>query len=80
MRYELTLLEKIIDENLHPENHPGLTGEALKTALALEQDRIETSFRRIILSGKKEPLIERYIRYHHNMLLQIGRASWRGTV
>ena len=72
MQYELTLLEKIISENAAPENHPALTVEALKTALSIEQNRIEASFRHIILSRKKESLIERYIRYHHLVLLRLS--------
>lgn len=72
MRYELTLLEKIINENLFLENHPALTGEALKTALAAEQSRIKASLQQIILSNKKEPAIERYIRYHYQVLLQLS--------
>lgn len=72
MRYELTLLEKIIHEALAPENNPALTGEALKTALAAEQEHIKTSFQRILLSDKKEPLIERYIHYHYRILLRLS--------
>ncbi len=72
MRYELTLLEKIIDQNLHPENHPALTGEALKIALDMEQSRIQASLRQIILSNKKEPAIERSVRYHYQVLLRLS--------
>lgn len=72
MRYELTLLEKIINENLYLENQPALTGEALKTTLATEQSRIKASLRDIILSNKKEPAIERYIRYHYQVLLRLS--------
>ncbi len=77
MQYQFTLLERIMQENLVPGNRSRFEANdlpALRILLHAELERIREAFSKIVCSGKKDKVIQRYLRQHWLALLHLSEA------